>query len=179
MTLPSPPRWLFSLNSYYNFQNPQTVAFQTRRQHSRRHICISWVLRTWCNENIWEIGSYCEEVKKWEENENTGCCQCFPNDRSVVWHRRRCLLGFGPIHLCLGSSLSNAIWPSEAIVSLMWQPKLGCFHLSSSDVKKRRSRRRKKTSQTLNDRKTGRLGWYLDAALTLTSSFFFNICRMM
>lgn len=81
-----------------------------------------------------------EEVKKQAENENTGCCQCFPNDCSVVWHWSRRLLGPGPIHLCLGSSLSNAIWTSEVIVSLMWQPKLGCFYLSSSGVKKEEER---------------------------------------
>lgn len=73
----------------------------------------------------------CDEVKKWAENENTGCCQCFPNDCSVVWQCSRRLLGPRPIHLCLGSSLSNAIWPSEAIVSLMWQPQLGCIYLFS------------------------------------------------
>lgn len=76
------------------------------------------------------------EVKKWAENENTARCQCFPNDYSVVWHWSRRLLGPGPTHLRLGSSLSNAIWTSEAIVSLMWQPKLGRFYLFSSGVKK-------------------------------------------
>lgn len=88
----------------------------------------------------------CEEVKKWAENENTGCCQCFPSDCSVVWHWSRRLLGLGPIHLCLGSSLSNAIWTSEAIVSLKWQPELGCFYLSSSGVKKEEERNNTNTS---------------------------------
>lgn len=124
-----------------------------------------------------------EEVKKRVENENTGCCQCFPNDCSVVWHRSRCLLGLGPIHLCLGSSLSNAIWMSETIVSLMWQPKLGFFYLSPSGVKKEEERNITNTSWYVrtcvfsmrSSLQTGRPSRYLDAVWHLIWSIF-NIC---
>lgn len=49
--------------------------------------------------------------------------------------KAQCLLGPGPIHLCLGSSLSDAIWMSKMIVSLMWQPELGCVYLFSLSCK--------------------------------------------
>lgn len=102
---------------------------------------------------VWDLQDSlraCKEVKKWGENENTACCQFFffPNDCSVVWHSRCCLLGLGPMHLGLGSSLSNAIRKSEAIVSLKWQPELGWVYLSFFGMTKKRKQERNITSQT-------------------------------
>lgn len=129
----------------------------------------------------WESLKTCG-VKKWAAKENTAPSQCFPNDCSVVWQWSRRLLGLGPTHLRLGSSLSSAIWASGAIVSLMWQLKLGCFYLSSSDVK------------TEEDRHIPNTSWYTQNGFSprglnckrvhswtpfwhSASYIFFNICQ--